>query len=498
MFKEPEKVLALLRADSINKKILVLGDVMLDRYYFGEVRRISPEAPVPVVRVQALKDSLGGAANVAHNLARLGYAAALGGICGNDENGKRLCRLLAAKGIDYSGVVTDSRPTVTKLRIIGAHQQMLRLDFEKAGPVNNHTLKYLKLWTLDQLNSGAEGVIISDYAKGVCVPGLCSFVISECRQRDIPVVIDPKGPGWDKYSGATFITPNLQELSEALSAGVANEDAALEKYGREARQKFGVDNLLVTRSEKGMSLINSIHTAHIPARAREVFDVTGAGDTVTAVLAAALAGGLGPVDAAQLANAAAGLVVGKVGTYAVSRNELWTAVYQIMNGSGPERKLCSTEDAVKMAEKWRKQGQKLVFTNGCFDILHAGHVVCLEKARRLGDRLIVGLNTDASVRRIKGPPRPIVPERDRAKLLAALEFVDLVVLFNEDTPLELIRAIKPHILVKGGDYRENDVVGREYAGMVKIIPCEKGYSTSELIKRVIEKHKTADKGGLKH
>ncbi|MFZ5649810.1 MAG: D-glycero-beta-D-manno-heptose-7-phosphate kinase [Bacillota bacterium] len=488
MFDDLKKVMAFLHDDIDKCRILVLGDVMLDKYYFGEVKRISPEAPVPVARVLRERMSPGGAANVAHNLSRLGCRVLLGGVAGDDENGKSLAHLLDAQGIDRRGLVAAGRPTTTKLRVFGAHQQVVRLDFEETGYLENEVEQKLIEWISEAIASGIHALAISDYAKGVCTPGLCRHVVRECAGREIPVLVDPKGTGWDKYEGVTFITPNLKELGEVAACRLPNEDEAVEHYAARARERYGIKNIVVTRSEKGLSLVNSKKVVHIPTRAQEVFDVSGAGDTVAAVLIAAAAGGLDPVDAAHLANLAAGVAVSRVGTYAVSRAELIEAVQQACCGSELSCKIAGFSEAVNLVEGWRKKGQRIVFTNGCFDILHAGHIIYLEKAKKLGDRLVVGLNTDASVRRIKGLTRPINSEMDRARLLAALECVDCVVLFDEDTPSGLIRALKPDVLVKGGDYRAEEVAGREYAGRVEIIPFEEGYSTSGIIEKVLAKY----------
>ncbi|MDF9406794.1 bifunctional D-glycero-beta-D-manno-heptose-7-phosphate kinase/D-glycero-beta-D-manno-heptose 1-phosphate adenylyltransferase HldE [Pelotomaculum isophthalicicum JI] len=485
MFNNLKKVTTFLSEEIQEYKVLVLGDVMLDKYYFGEVSRISPEAPVPITRVLEERASLGGAANVAHNLSLLGCRVLLGGIAGDDENGRYLIHLLDERGIDCRGLVFSSRLTTTKLRVFGAHQQVVRLDFEETGQLDNEVEQKLIEWIDAAMASGVHALVISDYAKGVCTIGLCQYVVGECSKRGVPVLVDPKGTDWDKYRGATFITPNLKELGEAVSQSLANDDKAVERCAVLARGRYGLKNIVVTRSEKGLSLVNSKEVMHILTRAQEVYDVSGAGDTVAAVLIAAAAGGLDPVDAAHLANLAAGVAVSKIGTYAVSRAELMNAVQQACSVSGLSSKIAGFSEAVNLVEGWRKKGQKIVFTNGCFDILHAGHVIYLEKAKKLGDRLVVGLNTDDSVQRIKGFARPVNSEMDRARLLAALECVDCIVLFNEDTPSELVCAMRPDILVKGGDYQVEEVVGREYAGKVEIVPFEDGYSTSKIIENII-------------
>jgi D-beta-D-heptose 7-phosphate kinase / D-beta-D-heptose 1-phosphate adenosyltransferase len=490
MFDQPEQVKAFL-TQNINQsnKILVIGDVVLDKYYYGEVKRISPEAPVPVTKVTDEKNTLGGAANVAHNLSKLGIQVLLGGISGQDANRECLCDLLGAQKINYSGLLATNRPTITKIRVIGSHQQMLRLDFENDHSINQTIENRLKEWIVDSLNMDLKGVIISDYAKGLCTPGFCQFIIRESHQRHIPVLVDPKGNQWEKYRGVDFISPNLKELGDAVGVSLANEDPAIEIYAKKVQEDYDIANVIVTRSEKGLSMIHSSRAIHISTHAREVFDVSGAGDTVVSAFMAALASNVNPFDAVRLANIAAGVVVGKVGTYAISKDELQEAV-QLVYGKqdGTSRKLVNWVELAELLRKWRDKGEKIVFTNGCFDILHVGHVSYLEKASGLGHHLIIGLNSDASIRRIKGDDRPIVKEKDRARLLAALECVSCVAIFDEDTPAELIHLVKPDVLVKGGDYRPDQVVGKEDAGQVEIIQFEEGYSTTGIIEKVLQQY----------
>ncbi len=310
-------------------RVLVLGDVMLDRYYFAEVSRISPEGPVPVALVKQCKNTLGGAANVAHNLARLGCRVSLAGISGDDENRQILDGKFAALGIDAAGLLHTPRPTTTKVRVIGGHQQMIRLDFEDASPIMRQVEEKLLAVFRAKLAAGLDAVILSDYAKGVCSPGLCRKLIAECRAAAVPMVVDPKGAQWQKYQGAFLVTPNVKELGEACHKPVRNEDSSIETLAATIRQRFNFSAMMVTRSEKGLSLLAEGPAVHIPTYAREVFDVSGAGDTVAAVMGAALAAGLKPVTAAHLANLAAGVVVGKLGTYAISAAELDAALAQV-------------------------------------------------------------------------------------------------------------------------------------------------------------------------
>lgn len=303
-------------------KVLIVGDVMLDKYYFGEVRRISPEAPVPITRVVKEKETLGGAGNVAHNLALLGCKTILAGVVGQDEHRTGLLRLLHSRNICSEGLVVKKGPTTTKLRVIGGHQQMMRLDFEETEPIDEEIEQNLKKYIVSVVSQEIGCVIISDYNKGVCTPTLCQFIIECCLVNQVPVIVDPKGSNWHKYIGASYITPNLKELNEAVHIDVANDDEEVKRAAQSIRRKYHIKNVVITRSEKGLSLIGARRCVHIPTQAQEVFDVSGAGDTVIAVLGAALAGNLDPSDAAYLANMAAGVVVGKVGTYAISHKEL--------------------------------------------------------------------------------------------------------------------------------------------------------------------------------
>ena len=464
-------------------RIAVIGDVMLDRYYFGEVRRISPEAPVPVNQVKRVKSRLGGAANVAHNLARLGCQVLLGGVTGRDSDRDELVRLLDEVRADSSGlIISETRPTTTKMRILGSGQQMLRLDFEEQDILSLEEEESLRHWYSNALATNIDGLILSDYAKGVCSSNLCEWVIAESHAHQVPVLVDPKGMKWDKYGGTDLITPNVKEMGEVSSLDLTNEDEGIVATAQEARRLHNFGNVVVTRSEKGLSIVGAGNALHVPTYAREVFDVSGAGDTVAAVLLAGVAGGLPLEIAAKLANLAAGVVVARTGTYAISQEELLHAIER--HEDRRPQKFLSIGELLLKIKQWRLDGEKIVFTNGCFDLLHSGHVTYLEKAAALGDRLILGLNTDASVKRIKGKIRPIVSETDRARVMAALACVDAVTLFDEDTPAELIRHVQPDILVKGGDYELEQVVGRENSGQVVIIPFELGKSTTGIIKKI--------------
>ncbi len=464
---------------------LVVGDLMLDRYLWGKVERISPEAPVPVVLIEKDSACPGGASNVAANLISLGVSCALIGCVGNDATGTQLKDVLQQARIGTHGIVTlDNYTTITKTRVMGGHQQMLRLDREPQQALDQTQTELLKTQVNVLLAQNPSVVVLSDYAKGLLTPELCQFVILAARVRHIPVLVDPKGRDYSKYQGATALTPNWQETAEACGESSKHTEALLAAAGT-LRQKLALKFLAVTRSEAGISLFEEARTTHLPATAKQVFDVSGAGDTVIATLAAGLVAGLNPMEALQLANLAAGIVVGKVGTSPVTSAELQAALTMETSQQQAD-KICSWEQITNKLMQW--QGQKIVFTNGCFDLLHAGHVTYLEQAKKLGDKLIVGLNTDRSVSALKGPERPIIHEADRARVLAALEAVDAVVLFDQDTPLALIAHIKPQVLVKGNDYAEQDVVGgnevKAWGGSVALVPVVPGHSSSKIIEKI--------------
>ncbi|TCJ15450.1 D-glycero-beta-D-manno-heptose-7-phosphate kinase [Parasulfuritortus cantonensis] len=468
-------------------RALVVGDLILDRYLWGEVERISPEAPVPVVRLGRETVRLGGAGNVAANLAGLGLRVDLYGHVGEDFDGRALATELAAAGIAADGLLRGPRPTISKTRVIGSHQQMIRLDREETGAFP--AVEQARL--LDAVRAALAAdvpdvVILSDYAKG-CLPAeVCQAVIAMARGAGVPVLVDPKGSDYRKYRGATGLTPNKREAAEATGVSVRDTEALLAGVAGLVRD-LGLDFVALTRGEEGLSLVRAGSQVHLPARARQVFDVSGAGDTVIASLAAGLAAGLGLEEAGVLANLAAGIVVGKVGTVPV---EAWELAREMERQGGISQadKICDWTRARAQVEAWHRDGRRVVFTNGCFDLLHAGHVGYLEQARKLGDRLVVGLNTDASVSRLKGPARPVIHEADRARVLAALEAVDAVVLFGEETPLDLILALRPDVLVKGDDYREDQVVGaaevKSWGGSVALIPVLAGRSTTGIIAKL--------------
>ncbi len=466
--------------DDIN--VLVVGDVMLDRYWFGDARRVSPEAPVPVVHVTDTDNRPGGAANVAMNLAHLGVNARLIGAIGGDEAGRTLSSRLGASKVDSDLYADPGAATVSKLRVVSRNQQLIRLDFENPAPpasadaVEEKTLAALP-W--------ARLVVLCDYAKG----GLARVhrLIEACRDRALPVCVDPKGADFGRYAGATVLTPNENEFARVV-AGFGSE-SELETKAARLRRELRIDALVITRGERGISIIESGGRAqHLPAQVREVFDVTGAGDTVIATLAAGLAAGMTVETAAELANIAAGLVVRKLGVAGVTRGELRLALHR--SGSGELAGLERSELAAFVRES-QQRGERVVMTNGCFDILHAGHIAFLQEARALGDRLLVAVNDDDSVRRLKGEGRPVMPLRDRIALLSGLAAVDWVVQFPEDTPEALIGEISPDVLVKGGDYRVEDIVGADHVrrtgGEVRVLSFLEGHSTSRIIESIRER-----------
>jgi D-beta-D-heptose 7-phosphate kinase/D-beta-D-heptose 1-phosphate adenosyltransferase len=467
-----------------SKRLLVVGDVMLDKYIWGEVGRISPEAPVPIVRSIHHSEQPGGAANVAMNLVRLGAQTRVIGFTGGDENERLLAQSLHSNGIASDFIVSEGFPTVTKARILGGSQQMLRLDSERLGARSPADYDRLVACALAQL-PGCHALVLSDYAKGVLTPDVCQTLIQAARKLGIPVMVDPKNPDFSGYRGATTICPNLSELSKAAHLNAADLNPLLD--AAEAMiSTFDIEFLTATLSEKGIALVRPGSRFLAPAVARQVFDVSGAGDTVLAVLALCMASRLKPETAVELANVAAGIVVGKVGTVPVEKYELLAALAPEI-ALHAEDKVLTLPELVSRIALWKANGERVVFTNGCFDLIHVGHITVLEQAHRFGDRLIVAINSDDSVRSLKGPSRPIVGERERGRVLAALAAVDAVVVFGEPTPLELILATRPDVIVKGGDYNPDTVVGASevlsWGGQVKIVPIVEGFSTTRLIQK---------------
>lgn len=485
MLADLTSVLDLLENGFTHLRILVVGDIMLDRYILGEVERISPEAPVPVLRHAQRYERPGGAANVAMNLAGLGCQTYLCGLWGADAEQGELTRLLEPAGVDMLGVVTSSLPTISKTRIVARTQQLMRLDIESRERPPYEETQRLQARAI-QLVDKVHAVILSDYAKGVLTDEVCEAVIRAARAAGVPVLVDPKSKDFSKYSGATMVCPNLNELSVATGVP-AHETELMIDAARLQMAEHDIKFMTVTMSEKGIRILGPDGDFHSPARAREVFDVSGAGDTVIATLAASLAGGLHINTAVELANLAAGIVVGKIGTVPIAQHEL-IALLTPSTGVTSGEKILDFDRVQRRVAEWRASGETVVFTNGCFDLLHVGHISLLEDCRRFGSKLVLGLNSDASVCRLKGPTRPIVGERERARVMAALASVDAVVLFDEDTPLELIQALKPNVLVKGGDYTVDTVIGHEdviaHGGRVEIIPTVEGFSTTNIVKKL--------------
>ncbi|MBM3351604.1 MAG: D-glycero-beta-D-manno-heptose-7-phosphate kinase [Betaproteobacteria bacterium] len=468
-----------------NQHALVIGDVMLDRYLMGEVSRISPEAPVPVVLLKSQQDRAGGAANVAANLSLLGIKTHIIGCVGNDTESAILLKLLSEISINSTHVVrSPQRPTIAKTRILGGHQQMMRLDQEDNTTFTPAETAQILTAIEQELTLNPAMVILSDYAKGLLSTEVCQKIITQCNALNIPVLVDPKGHDYSKYRHATALTPNKKETAEACLTSTRDPD--LINKAISLKNSLQLQFLVMTRSEEGISLISDQNHL-LPAVAKQVFDVSGAGDTVIATLAAGLMHHLTPLDALQLANIAAGVVVGKVGTVPITRDELLDAL-TTEQSSEQAHKVCDLTQLLRKIEGWKKNKQKIVFTNGCFDLLHAGHVTYLEAAKKRGDKLILGLNTDRSVSTLKGPTRPVVHENDRARVLAALESVDAVILFDEDTPLDLINAIRPNVIAKGSDYTADQVVGgkevESWGGEIALIDLVAGRSTSNIIKRM--------------
>ncbi len=470
--------------DFTHTRVLVVGDVMLDRYWHGVAGRISPEAPVPVVNINEHKQVPGGAANVALNVAALGANVTLLGLVGEDEAAAMLARLLNQAGVDFQFAPASNYPTITKLRVLSQHQQLIRLDFEEVYPES--CLPELHRLFEQQVKQ-ADVVVLSDYGKGALAKAADLIRIANFYQ--VPVLVDPKKSDIMHYEGATLVTPNFKEFQEM--AGKVTDEESLITKARALITKANLQGMLITRGEKGMSLVTAIDVTHLKAQAREVYDVTGAGDTVIAVLAASYAGGLDFAQAAAMANTAAGIVVGKMGTATVSEAELLSTLPK-----DELHKIYSQAEICKLVRAAQQQGKKVVMTNGCFDILHAGHVQYLTQAKALGDRLVIAVNDDESVRGLKGDSRPLNSLENRMQVLAGLEAVDWVVPFNESTPQRLYAEILPDVLVKGGDYQVHEIAGHKEVlangGEVKILAFKPGCSTTGLIEKIMCNQETEE------
>ena len=470
--------------NSKNQWVLVIGDVMLDQYIFGEVTRISPEAAVPIVEKKNESFRMGGAANVAANLVGLGIKTKITGLIGNDKEGEVLIKLLQDNNVNQQGLIKLKITTTTKIRVIAGHQQIVRIDEEAKENIVLSTKNINKIISL--INQKPSIIILSDYAKGFLSSNLTQKIIKLAKKIGTTVLVDPKGSDLQKYSGSTVVTPNKKEAL-ALTQLTLQDSFLLEKNLKNLLKKYNIANIAMTQGEEGIKLINSKKISVIPAtKLKQVFDVSGAGDTVIATLAAGLLGKLTIHQSLELANIAAGIAIGKVGTVPVEGHE-------IINELNKEESL-QTNKIVTLVElnnhltNLRTKKSRIGFTNGCFDILHAGHVSYLEKAKNNIDYLILGLNSDSSVKRLKGSSRPVISQDDRARVLCSLESVDAVVIFDEDTPLKLIQLIKPDFLIKGSDYKKNEVIGnkeiKKWGGEVKIVELLEGRSTSDIIKNI--------------
>lgn len=466
--------------------VLCVGDIMLDRFLYGRMERISPEAPVPVLLLDSRREMPGGAGNVASNILSLGGQAILVGLTGQDDAGATLRAALARQpGLRDATAPSADRPTICKTRFIAAHQQVVRVDEESHAPLQPHEAEALCA-AIDAHIAAVQAIVVSDYGKGVCAPVVLAHLAEQARRHGIPFFVDPKGTDYARYKGAACITPNARELAQASAMPVETE-AQVEAAARSIMAQTQAAAILATRSEKGMMLVRHDGPAlSIPAHAREVFDVSGAGDTVIASMALASGAGMPLEQAMRVANAAAGVVVGKLGTATADIHEV---LNELDEQGGPEAvaHLLSLPAAQAQVARWQARGLKVGFTNGCFDILHPGHVSLLAQARAACDRLVVALNTDASIQRLKGPERPVNTLQARATVIAAIRHVDAVVAFDDDTPLETIRALMPDVLVKGADYRPEDVVGADIVqaagGRLLLADLRAGHSTTAIIGR---------------
>ena len=466
--------------------ILVIGDLMIDHYLWGSCDRISPEAPVQVVNVKKESSVLGGAGNVINNLVTLGSVVDVISVIGNDSVANELKSLLEKIDVPTSNlVVENNRKTSKKSRLIASQQQVLRYDMESIDDINENSHKQI-IQTLEKNIDKYSSIILSDYGKGVLTTNLTKEIIKIANKNSIKVLVDPKGKDYSKYKGSYTLTPNKKEAMEATNIDIKDESSLIEAL-KSLKTQCELEVSLITLSEQGIAIFDDELTIK-PTVAREVYDVTGAGDTVIASIAFALGNNLDIKDAIYFANLAAGVVVGKIGSATTTLDEIYEYEYSLHKSNSTSH--IKTFDEIKtLASKLHSQGKKIVFTNGCFDILHVGHVKYLEVAKSYGDVLILGLNADSSVRKLKGPTRPINTQDDRAYILASLESVDYVVIFEEETPYELIKLIKPHVLVKGGDYEGKEVVGQDIADELKLVQFVDGKSTTNTIKRIQENEK---------
>lgn len=477
--------------DKKHPRVLVVGDLILDEYIWGVVNRISPEAPVPVLESKSENMALGGAANVANNLVALGCEVYLVGAVGEDEKGNQLLQLIKEKAIHADGVFRFiQRPTTSKIRVITQNQQILRIDKEENRPISDKTEKKICQYT-NKILPKMDGVICSDYQKGILTKRVLKAIMHRAKNYKKRVIVDPKSRDFSVYKGAAIITPNQKEMEEASPIKI-NSKLDIERTAEYLLGLTKAEALLVTRGKEGMTLYqNHLKPIDIPTVAQEVFDVTGAGDTVTSVFGMAVFCGFNFEEAAILANMAASIVVGKIGTAVVTLREINQFLEDEM--LRPAHTILQLDELKKLVSLAKATEKTVVFTNGCFDLIHGGHIEFLQKAKSLGDILVVGINSDASVRAIKGDGRPIKNQEERSSILSALKYVDYITIFKESTPENLIREIHPDVLVKGDDYKIEEVVGRDivesYGGRVELVPIVKGLSTSHTVKKILENHK---------
>ncbi len=476
--------------DSVSKtRALVVGDLMLDEYVWGAVDRISPEAPVQVVEVKRKELRLGGAGNVINNLLTLNCQVDVVSVVGDDDDGRFLLHRLEERGVQKHGVFSQpGRVTSRKTRVFASNQQIVRIDQETRSNISAESEEIILSYVKNGL-ADVDVIFLSDYQKGVLTDRVLKEVIDLGRSAKIPVLVDPKGDDYHKYRGATLLTPNRKEAQQATGIAITDEESLLAS-GRKLMTELELEALVLTRSEQGMTVFSKDGEIHLPTVAREVYDVSGAGDTVLSLFGLGMAHKWPLATSAALANLGAGIVVGKVGTSTVSAQEI-LAVAGLQN-AGADQKITTAPLLKNVLEAERRKGRTVVFTNGCFDLLHVGHVKYLQAARQLGDLLVLGLNSDDSIKRLKGPGRPLIGQDERAHILAALNCIDYVVVFDEDTPLDLITTLRPHILVKGGDYTPEGVVGRElvesYGGRVELINFVDGKSTTNIINKILESY----------
>jgi D-beta-D-heptose 7-phosphate kinase/D-beta-D-heptose 1-phosphate adenosyltransferase len=474
-------------------RILVAGDLMLDRYVWGDVRRISPEAPVPVLKVRNEENKLGGAGNVARNLVTLGAQVSCCGIVGNDYHGNLVLEELRKTGVDHSGAVTvDDRPTIVKTRMIAHAQQMVRVDREDSDGIDGETENAVLAFLATAIPEH-DLVIVSDYDKGLMSATIAKEIVALARRHEKNVLVDSKADDLSKYSGATTITPNRRE-AERITGTVIADPEAIEQAAQQLLMDYDLDFATITLDTDGIAVCDGEGCEVLPTEPIEVYDTTGAGDMVLSVMGLTLAAGFASRDAARLANVAAGIEVSRVGVSPLTRKEIADRLTE--QQISPSKKIKTLPELLKIIEEAKRKRRVIVFTNGCFDVLHIGHIKYLQYARAQGDLLVVGVNTDASVTRLKGPNRPILKQMERSQILAAIEWIDYIVFFDEDSPMELLKAIKPDVLVKGAEYSKEQVVGADfvesYGGKIRLAPMVEGISTSNIVKVILDRYRNSD------